>query len=120
LVILGVGSRDCDNSTAYLSSLPPANLALRREVFDRIAGFSAEFPRCHDHELLVRMWRAGGRALYAPELVVGATIPKERLTRRYHRRWHARHGRFSAQMRNEELLARDGGLRPQPLTGRYL
>src|SRR5262249_10968120 len=45
---------------------------------------------------------------------------KERLTRRYHRRWHARHGHFSAQMRREELVGRSGGLRPEPLTGTYL
>jgi len=97
-----------------------ANLAFRREVFDRIGGFAPDFPRCQDHELLVRLWRAGGRALYAPELVVGAAIPQERLTRRYHRTWHARHGHFSAQMRNEELLDGDGGLRTEPPTGPFL
>jgi len=120
LAILDYGDQKFYTSVRDPRCLLTANLAFRKAVFERIDGFSAEFPRCQDHELLVRMWRAGGRALYAPELVVGATIPQERLTRRYHRRWHARHGRFSAQMRNEELLARDGGLRPEPLTGTYL
>ena len=120
LAILDYGDERFYTSARDPRCLLTANLAFRKAVFDRIDGFSAEFPRCQDHELLVRMWRAGGRALYAPELVVTATIPQERLTRRYHRQWHARHGRFSAQMRSEELLARDGGLRPEPLTGTYL
>jgi GT2 family glycosyltransferase len=116
---------DYGNETFYTSAQDPrclltANLAFRREVFDRIGGFSPDFPRCQDHELLVRLWRAGGRALYTPELAIGATITSERLTRRYHREWHARHGHFSAQMRNEELLDTRGGLRPEPLTGTYL
>src|SRR5262249_8082693 len=54
------------------------------------------------------------------ELVVGAIIPADRLTRRYHLQWHLAHGHFSAQMRNEELLALEGGLRPEPLTGTFL
>jgi glucosyl-dolichyl phosphate glucuronosyltransferase len=120
LAILDYGDRPFYTSARDPRCLLTANLAFRREVFERIACFSADFPRCQDHELLVRLWRAGGRALYAPELVVGATIAPERLTRRYHRNWHARHGHFSAQMRNEELLAHDGGLRPEPLTGTYL
>src|SRR5262249_26175406 len=116
---------DYGNQTFYTSERDPrclltANIAFRREVFDRIAGFAVDFPRCQDHELLVRMWRAGGRAMYAPELVVGAIIPADRLTRRYHLQWHLAHGHFSAQMRNEELLALEGGLRPEPLTGTFL
>jgi len=112
---------DYGNTTFYTSARDPrclltANLAFRREVFDRIDGFSADFPRCQDHELLVRLWQAGGLALYAPALVVGATIETERLTRPYHRRWHARHGRFSAAMQSEELLDSAGGLRPAPLS----
>ena len=120
LAILDYGRRTFYTSARDPRCLLTANLAFRREVFDRIGGFSADYPRCQDHELLVRLWRAGGRALYAPELVVDATIPKERLTRRYHHEWHARHGHFSAQMRNEELLDSAGGLRPEPLTGSYL
>ena len=120
LAILDYGGHSFYTSADDPRCLLTANLAFRREVFERIGGFSAEYPRCQDHELLVRLWRAGGRALYAPELVVGAAIPSERLTRRYHREWHARHGHFSAQMRNEELLDTDGGLRREPLTGTYL
>jgi len=120
LAVLDYGSRPFYTSAHDPRCLLTANLAFRREVFDRIGGFAADYPRCQDHELLVRLWRAGGRALYSPELVVGAAIPKQRLTRRYHRRWHASHGHFSAQMRNEELLDGDRGLRTEPLTGPFL
>jgi glucosyl-dolichyl phosphate glucuronosyltransferase len=120
LAILDYGNEKFDTCAQDPRCLLTANLAFRREVFDRIGGFAEDFARCQDHELLVRLWRAGGHALYAPELVVGAIIPRERLTRRYHRKWHVRHGHFSAQMRNEELLAPGGGLRAEPLTGPYL
>jgi glycosyltransferase involved in cell wall biosynthesis len=120
LAILDYGDQPFYTSAKDPRCLLTANLAFRREVFERVDGFSPDFKRCQDHELLVRMWHAGGRALYAPELVVGATIPRERLTRRYHRHWHAQHGHFSAQMRNEELLAPEGGLRLEPLTGTFL
>jgi len=120
LAIVDYGDRPFYTSASDPRCLLTANLAFRREVFDRIDAFSNDFPRCQDHELLVRLWRAGGRALYAPSLVVGATIPDERLTRRYHHQWHVWHGHFSARMRNEELLDRQGGLRPEPLVGTYL
>jgi hypothetical protein len=53
--------------------------------------------------MLLRLWRAGGHGLYSPDLLVTADIEPERMTRGYHRRWHCRHGRFLALMRDEEL-----------------
>ena len=80
-----------------------ANLAIRRDVMLRLGGFSADFPRCQDHELQLRLWRSGGRVLYAPELVTFAPVDPERMTRRYHRQWHEQHGRNAARMRLEEV-----------------
>jgi hypothetical protein len=53
--------------------------------------------------MLVRLWRYGGQGLYAPEIVVISDIAGERLTKAYHRRWHERHGRYSALMHDEGL-----------------
>lgn len=89
-----------------------ANVAFRRSVFDRVGLFSPDVQRVEDgigstedHELLLRLYAAGGRARYVPELVVSTEVPAERLTPAYHRRWHLGHGRFHALMRTPDLEA---------------
>jgi hypothetical protein len=72
-------------------------------MFDRIGLFASRMVVGSDNEILVRLWRAGGQGLYTPELKVLSDIEPERLTKRYHRRWHGRHGHFSALMRDEGL-----------------
>jgi GT2 family glycosyltransferase len=114
LAILDYGDRPFYSSSSDPRVLLTANLAVRREVLDRLGGFSPDFPRCQDHELLIRLWRAGGRVLYAPELVVRTRIARERLTRRYHRAWHTRHGFYSASMQLQEIIDRRGNLVTAP------
>lgn len=86
-----------------------ANTVYRREVLDRIGLFSPHVQSVgrevatEDHELLLRLWRAGEQGLYWPHLTVTADIAAERMQRRYHRRWHRRHGRFLAIMHDEDL-----------------
>jgi glycosyltransferase involved in cell wall biosynthesis len=97
-------------SLANPRGLISANLACRRSVFERLGGFSPRFQRVkdgigslEDDEWIRRFWKAGGRAVYVPELVVFADVPVSRLTRAYHRRWHQGHGRFYALLRAEEM-----------------
>jgi glycosyltransferase involved in cell wall biosynthesis len=111
LAILDYGERSFFTSRRRPLCLLTANLALRRDVLLRAGGFSPEFPRCQDHELLLRLWRLGERVLYAPELVTFAPVDPARLTRRYHRRWHTRHGYFAAAMELEEAIDERGQLR---------
>lgn len=86
-----------------------ANAAFRAAVLKRIGMFSPHvqsFKRevaTEDHELLLRLWRAGGQGLYAPTLVVTSDVAGERFSKSYHRRWHRRHGRFSAIMHDEGM-----------------
>ena len=87
-----------------------ANFAFRRAALERIGLFEPELQRVKDGigsmedlELLTRFWRAGGHALYLPSLTVIASVPSERLTKRYHRRWHTGHGFFYAMLRSEEV-----------------
>ena len=87
-----------------------ANLAFRREVFSRIGVFNPRLQRVkdgigstEDHELQLRAWRAGMRGLYRPDVVVTAEVTPDRLTKRYHRRWHLGHGRYCAVMRIHEI-----------------
>lgn len=106
---------DYGNGLQYLDEDDPrclvgANFAFRREVFGRIGGFSPVVQRVkdgigsiEDHEFLLRLWHSGGRALYAPEIVVVAPVDPERLHKRYHRKWHAGHGHFHALMRSRQF-----------------
>jgi glycosyltransferase involved in cell wall biosynthesis len=103
------GKRQVFNSNRPLC-LVGANVAFRANVFDRIGMFSPALQRVRDsigstedHELLVRLYAAGGLALYAPDLIVWSNIAPDRLTRQYHRRWHQGHGRFHARMRLPEM-----------------
>ena len=90
--------------------LVSANLAFRREVFSRTGEFAPELQRVKDGigsmedlELLIRYWRAGGKSLYLPALVVTTEVPAARTTRSYHRRWHRGHGHFYAVMRSPDF-----------------
>jgi glycosyltransferase involved in cell wall biosynthesis len=87
-----------------------ANVAFRRSVFDRVGLFSPAVQRVkdgigstEDHELLARLYEAGGRMLYLPRMLVMARVPDDRCARTYHRRWHEGHGRFYALMRAPEM-----------------
>lgn len=90
--------------------LVAANLALRRSVLDLVGGFAPDFGlvkdgvgSVEDHELLLRVLRAGRKAYYDPRIVVHAEIQPNRLQRSYHRRWHTGHGHFHALLRSERM-----------------
>ena len=87
-----------------------ANFAFRRQAFDKVGLFKTDFQRVkdgigslEDHEFLLRLWRAGGKGLYLPELVATAQIEPDRMEKQYHRRWHASHGRFYAALHSDEV-----------------
>jgi glucosyl-dolichyl phosphate glucuronosyltransferase len=80
-----------------------ANLGVRRDVFRRLGPFATHLERCVDHELFLRLWRAGGQGYYFPGLRVHANVQLERMTKTYHRVWRARHGRLYARLRAEDM-----------------
>jgi glucosyl-dolichyl phosphate glucuronosyltransferase len=87
-----------------------ANFAIRRAVLESIGGFSPLAQRTRndtcsteDQELLLRLWAAGERGAYFPQLLGRAEVPPLRLTKRYHRRWHQGHGRCLALMHDARL-----------------
>jgi glucosyl-dolichyl phosphate glucuronosyltransferase len=81
-----------------------ANIAFRRAVFDRLGGFNGEFPRGQDLELILRVWRAGMRGYYAPDVAVRHTVHPERMTKAYHRAWQVRQGTLRARLRFWEIF----------------
>jgi glycosyltransferase involved in cell wall biosynthesis len=98
-----------------------ANLAFRRSVFDRAGTFAPELGRVkdgigstEDHDMQLRIWRAGMRGLYDPAIVAYADVTPDRMTKAYHRRWHRGHGRHCAAMRLRELVPADMGPMSEP------
>ncbi len=82
-----------------------ANVAFRAEPLAGVGLFDPLLQRVgdgvgsvEDHDLLIRLWDAGGHGVYWPALKVVADVQAERLTLAYHRRWHRGHGRFCARM----------------------
>ncbi|HJZ71619.1 MAG TPA: glycosyltransferase [Vicinamibacterales bacterium] len=87
-----------------------ANLAIRKHALEQIGRFQPETQRVQqsvgsmeDHEMLTRLWKNNRQGLYAPELVVTSGVAADRLSKRYHRRWHLGHGRFYAMARLPEM-----------------
>jgi len=114
LAILDYGEQPFYTSQANPICLLTANLAVRRSVLEWLGGFAPQYQRCQDHELLIRLWKAGRQALYVPELIVRTRIAPERLTRQYHRTWHRKHGFYSASMRLQEIIDGSGRLANPP------
>ncbi len=105
---------DYGDSSFYVNTDRPicligANMAFRREVFERIGVFAPELQRVkgtigsmEDFEFELRFYQSGGQGLYEPSLRVLSPVDLERLKKTYHRRWHTGHGRFYAMLRNEK------------------
>jgi glucosyl-dolichyl phosphate glucuronosyltransferase len=53
-----------------------------------------------DLEILTRLWSVGREGVYLPDVAFEHRVEPERLTKRYHRRWHRGHGRSYAIMRD--------------------
>lgn len=101
--------------------LPGGNMAWRRPALTALSGFSPEYPRSQDRELLVRYLLSGGIAMYVPGMIVHHYLDRRRLTKTYFRSWNLSEGRMRAGDGFYELFTADGGLRvPPPATRRIL
>jgi glycosyltransferase involved in cell wall biosynthesis len=83
------------------------NMAVRREVFERVGTFSAEFQRVkggagtiEDREFQERYFNIGGKCWFDPSIVARGWVPPDRLRKSYHRRWHFGHGKMNALLRD--------------------
>ena len=99
--------------------LVTANLLVRRAALNRVGWFNPAFRRCQDRELMLRLWKAGLRGSYAPDVVALTLVPRERLQRRYHRWWHGMHGGCLARMPLRERRLGDRWLVAPSSEGRF-
>ena len=105
LALLDYGDRPFVINRRRRLCLLTASLAVRTEALHAVGGFSPDFWRCVDHELLIRLWNTGRQGLYWPDLVVETDVPPERMTKAYHRMWHRRTARLYAQIPPEDLFS---------------
>jgi GT2 family glycosyltransferase len=109
LALFDYGDRPFYVNPTRAVCLGTSNSAYRRTVFERVGFFDPRvqaFKRksaTEDHELQLRIWRAGGQGLWVPEAVVMSDVTPDRLRKRYHREWQARNGHFLAVMRDEAI-----------------
>jgi glycosyltransferase involved in cell wall biosynthesis len=116
LALVDYGDRPFEIGAARPVCLIGANVAVRRRAFDRVGGFSTRLQRVgegigstEDHDFQVRVIASGGTACYEPRITVRAVVPRERLSKRYHRAWHQGHGRFYALMRDPSFESSSRG-----------
>lgn len=79
---------------SYPGILMGGNAVFKRETLERVGPYSTALGRsgtrllsCEDEDMYQRLMAAGARGLYLPQLIVYHFIPRERLTKRYHRSW---------------------------------
>jgi GT2 family glycosyltransferase len=114
LALQDYGDQPIEVGARWPVCLVGANLAFRREVFDRVGLFAPRLGRIkdgigstEDHEMQLRVWQAGFRGVYVPDVLMMADVPGDRMTRAYHDRWHRGHGRHCARMRLREHVPRE-------------
>jgi glycosyltransferase involved in cell wall biosynthesis len=98
---------DADHATRCLMT---ANFSCRRDALEKVGGFSPDYFRDEDRELQLRLWAAGKRGLYVDDVAVTTEVPRERLTKRYHRQFWVRVGASHARMRYLERVDARGRL----------
>jgi glucosyl-dolichyl phosphate glucuronosyltransferase len=86
-----------------------ASLAVPRSTFERAGLFDVETQKVkkspcstEDYEWERKVWAHGGYGMYVPDIVCYTPIPKDRIRKSYHRRWHICHGKLNAISRSSE------------------
>lgn len=121
LALQDYGTEPIETGRDRAVCLVGASLAFRRRVFDRVGLFTPSLGRIkdgigstEDHDLQLRVWRAGMCGLYVPSVVSFADVTPDRMQKPYHYRWHRGHGRHCAMMRLRELVPADLGPMTEP------
>ena len=70
------------------------NAVVKRSALERAGPYNINLGRtdtellsCEDEDMFHRLLANGFKGMYVPDLVIYHYVPRERMTRRYHRRW---------------------------------
>ena len=74
------------------------NMAIRREVYERMGGYDLRMTRGQDTEYYRRAVEHRFKTVYEPDAVTFHKIPPERTTKQYFQQWSHRTGYYEAQM----------------------
>lgn len=92
--IVDGGDKVVPFDASYPGILMGGNAVFTRATLERVGPYSTALGRsgtrllsCEDEDMYQRLMAAGARGLYLPQLIVYHFIPRERLTKRYHRSW---------------------------------
>jgi glycosyltransferase involved in cell wall biosynthesis len=92
--IVDGGDKVVPFDTSYPGILMGGNAVFKHQTLERVGPYSTALGRsgtrllsCEDEDMYQRLMAAGARGLYLPQLIVYHFIPRERLTKRYHRSW---------------------------------
>jgi len=87
-----------------------ANMAFRRDIFDRYGGLRTDLGPSGDRhmvgddsEFFMRMMNAGEELMYAPQAIVYHPVPPARVRKSYFRAWYFQHGMASAKLNANQL-----------------
>ena len=99
-----------DPGMKEIKTLTGANMAVRREVFDRIGGFNEELGPgrsgiSEDVEFAQRLLRSGGRIGYEPQAGVYHRVDWSRLTEEFFRLRHEQQGRSRLIYKKQSLAS---------------
>ena len=92
--IVDGGDKVVPFDSSYPGILMGGNAVFKRQTLERVGPYSTALGRsgtrllsCEDEDMYQRLMAMGARGLYLPQLIVYHFIPRERLTKRYHRSW---------------------------------
>jgi GT2 family glycosyltransferase len=99
-----------DGNVSALHSLNGANIAIRREVLERLGSFDERLGpgasgTSEDVELAQRILRAGMKIGYMQRAIVYHRVDRERLTEEYFRQIHRCQGKSRFLLRNRSIAA---------------
>lgn len=103
---------DFGNEIQYAVSPPfGANMAFRREVFERYGLFRTDLGISgkgrlvgEDTELSLRLLKGGERIIYLPSAVIYHPVEPERVRKRYFERWYFNYGRTTIRMNPDAIV----------------
>ena len=111
-------SFDFGQSSARLDEAPfGANMAFRREMFDKYGLFRNDLGPCpgseirgEDSEWASRLLKAGERLNYEPSALIYHPVPEQRSTKEYFLRWWFDKGRSEARVHTRTVAWRIGNV----------